>query len=47
MFLIDVQRDQVEGVRALLLQRLNRATEPVRAGAGAAGARHRRTRPAK
>ena len=30
MFLIDVQRDQVEGVRALLLQRLNPATNPVR-----------------
>ena len=30
MFLIDVQRDQVEGVRALLLQRLDPATNPVR-----------------
>jgi putative ABC transport system permease protein len=30
MFLIDVQRDQVEGVRALLQQRLNPATNPVR-----------------
>jgi putative ABC transport system permease protein len=30
MFLIDIQRDQVEGVRALLLQRLDSASNPVR-----------------
>lgn len=30
MFLIDIQRDQVEGVRALLLQRLDSATHAVR-----------------
>jgi putative ABC transport system permease protein len=30
MFLIDIQRDQVEGVRALLLQRLDSASHPVR-----------------
>jgi putative ABC transport system permease protein len=30
MFMIDIQRDQVEGVRALLQQRLDSATSPVR-----------------
>jgi putative ABC transport system permease protein len=30
MFLIDIQRDQVEGVRALLLQAVDAATHPVR-----------------